>query len=37
VAAVRGKSNLLNRLRRNSLTESVHVVGCADVQKSSNL
>jgi hypothetical protein len=30
VAAVRGKSNLLNRLRRNSLTESVHVVGCAD-------
>jgi len=35
--AVRGKSNLLNHLRQNSLTESVHVIGCADVHKSSNL
>jgi hypothetical protein len=35
--AVRGKANLLNHLRQNSLTESVHVIGCTDVHKSSNL
>jgi hypothetical protein len=36
-AATRGKPNLLNHLRRNSLVKSIHVIGRADVHKSSNL
>jgi hypothetical protein len=36
-AATRRKPNLLNHLRRNSLAKSVHVIGRADVHKSSNL
>lgn len=36
-AGIRGKVNLLNHLRRNSLSKSIHVIGRADVHKSSNL
>jgi hypothetical protein len=36
-AAIRRKLNPLNRLRRNSLAKSVHVIGGAAVHKSSNL
>jgi hypothetical protein len=35
--ATRRKPNLLNHLRRISLAKSVHVIGRADVHKSSNL
>jgi len=35
--ATRIKPNLLNHLTRNSLAKSVHVIGRADVHKSSNL
>jgi hypothetical protein len=35
--AIRRKLNLLNHLRQNSLSKSVHVVGRADVHKSPNL